>query len=96
MQGESLVSGPQYCQLCQQGYFRNSYLECVQYSPNIPAQCDSSIYNCLYCATAQSCSLCLEGWMVKDTICLTENFCSVDNCLYCSTPALCHTCDPQY
>ena len=82
--------------ICQQGYFLNSYLQCVGYSPQSYPSCD--IYNCIYCAYDDwACTLCVEGWSPTPSgQCVTTLYCSVENCLTCTSPSICLSCQPNY
>lgn len=77
------LPGPQatsnLCIICEQGYFLNSYMQCVAYSPE-PVTATCGIYNCIYCANNQSCSLCVEGWNETNDECETNLYCGVENC----------------
>ena len=89
------MMGKRICILCEQGYFLNSYLQCVSYSPSIdvPA-CD--VYNCLFCDRENECSLCLGGWNATGSLCETKLYCDVSDCSTCTKPDNCTACNENY
>ena len=82
------------CLVCEQGYFINSYFQCVKYSPNLNTpSCD--VDNCLYCVSNNYCGACLFGWEEVNGTCQTENFCE-ENCEICTNSDTCIKCkDPN-
>ena len=83
------------CAVCEQGYYTNSYFQCVQYQPaaDLPT-CD--VYNCLYCSEDNHCSLCLVGWNSTNGVCQTDIYCDVQNCESCTSPDSCAKCEENY
>ena len=80
------------CLVCQQGYYLNSYLQCVKYSPPVnTVTCD--VYNCLHCDRNNTCAFCLFGWNATGSLCETNLYCDVNDCSSCTKPTLCVTCN---
>lgn len=92
IQNRQSTNGLQMCLVCQQGYFLNSYLQCINYNPNSLAINCTGIYNCLYCAYNNYCDLCIPGWNPINGSCVTMIGCTVDNCATCTIPNLCSSC----
>ena len=89
------MMGKRICILCEQGYFLNSYLQCVSYSPSIDSpSCD--VYNCLFCDRENECSLCLGGWNATGKLCETNLYCDVNDCATCTTADNCTSCNENY
>lgn len=86
----------QLCFVCKQGYFINSYFQCVSYNPAISTVNCSNIYNCLYCANSNYCDYCAPNWNATSGVCLTSTFCNVANCLTCTSPNFCVSCAANY
>lgn len=99
-----MVCIPKYntamCMLCSQGYFLNSYFQCVPYilpsssssspSPALSPSCN--IYNCLYCSYNNSCTFCSPGYLPSNNICISSTTCSDPNCISCTQPSICVQC----
>ena len=83
------------CFVCEQGYFLNSYFQCVPYSPPPnTVQCD--VYNCFYCYAANKCGSCAPGWNATNGMCQTNLFCTDDNCQTCTNSTYCVACADSY
>lgn len=96
LQNKMANNGLQLCLVCQQGYFINSYFQCVSYNPALSAPNCTGIYNCLYCGYNNSCDYCSPGWNPINGVCLTSIGCTVANCAQCSSPSVCYSCATNY
>lgn len=96
LQNKMANNGLQLCLVCQQGYFINSYFQCVSYNPALSAPNCTGIYNCLYCGYNNSCDYCSPGWNPINGVCLTTIGCTVANCAQCSSPSVCYSCATNY
>lgn len=83
------------CLICEQGYYLNSYIQCVSYTPAIdtPA-CD--VYNCLHCDKENECAFCVLGWNATGVLCETNLYCDVNDCNTCTSPTNCTACNANY
>lgn len=79
------------CLFCNQGYFQNSYFQCVPYSPTaLMPSCN--VYNCLYCAYNNSCTLCAPGYLPINGLCISSIQCTDPNCVQCTQSSICIQC----
>ena len=83
------------CFVCEQGYFLNSYFQCVPYNPP-PNTVECDVYNCFYCYAANKCGSCAPGWNSTNGMCVTNLFCSDANCNSCTNSTYCVTCADSY
>lgn len=88
----------QICIACQQGYFLNSYYQCVSYQPALTTPNCTGIYNCLLCGSDNYCAFCLYNWNNTNGVCTTsiQQFCNVANCESCTDSSTCYTCVDDY
>jgi hypothetical protein len=84
------------CQVCEQGYYANSWGLCSQYNP-ATNNTGCSVYNCLYCGLNSSqCSFCFTPWGISSTgVCQASVFCPV-NCQLCVNSTVCLTCNSGF
>lgn len=81
------------CYFCQQGYYLNSYMQCVQFNPAITSvTCNT--YNCAYCPMDNYCSYCFSPWNNTNGTC-TSNVCNT-GCATCTSPSFCLSCITNY
>lgn len=83
------------CMICQQGYFLNSYQQCVQYFP-APMTPSCLVSNCMYCSYDDKCSLCFPGYEVQKDVCVLKSGCKDPNCDFCLSPYVCSICRSGY
>ncbi len=87
------------CLICQQGYYLNSYFQCLPFNPPPQVPNCSNIYNCIFCSANNYCSFCAPSWNATNGVCLTTvtAFCTpIANCLGCTQPNVCGACAPSY
>ena len=89
------TSVPNLCMICQQGFFLNSYQQCIRYSP-APLTPSCSVTNCMYCYYDDKCSLCFPGYQVQKNLCVMDSGCLDLNCDFCLSPYVCAICRSGY
>ena len=87
--------GMDFCLICADGYFLNSYYQCIELSSNTnPAPC--LVYNCISCYESNKCSLCAPGWNTINGVCVSSLFCDDPNCASCTNATTCVKCAAFY